>query len=246
MNRLTHVQNANQIGQLPARLYSTERHHLNLTEFEHLLRTLGAYWQMPAGNPQAPHVQLSSGEHSNLFLNVATLLTYPNVTDMLASAMVHLVREVFPEKIDWVVGSDHSGAAITFAMARILGARAEFFEKGVVDGRKVQLWKRQQIPQEQTVLFVEELTTTLGTIEQMFEGFALGNRETPTIVPLIPVIVDRTGAKNLLVRGKQVKGLYTYPDARSWKADECGFCPKSPLIQKPRDNWDFLMAHCAP
>jgi len=245
MNRLTQVQHADQILGLPASHFSIQHRHLNHEEFEHLLRVLGAYWRMPPGNPEAPHVELSSLEHSNLFLNVATLLTFPNVTDMLASAMVHMVREVFPQKIDWVVGSDHSGAAITFAIARILGARAEFFEKSVVDGRKVQLWKRQQIQRGETVLFVEELTTTLGTVEQMFEGFARGNLETPTIVPLVPVIVDRTGAKNLLVHGRPIKALYTYPDARSWKANECGFCPTSPLVKKPRDNWKYLMTHCA-
>jgi orotate phosphoribosyltransferase len=252
MHRLLNVATPNVIRYIEPSEFRKKNDVLRQNEFEHLLRVLNAYWRRP-NRPDAPHVRLSSGKHSNLFLNLAIPFTYPNLRHILAWAMIHLMRQYDQLPIHWVVSSDHAGAAIMFTISDLLGARCDFCEKGVEfeegtgkNMKKSQDWKRHQIKTEERVLIVEELTTTTGTIEQMLEGIKAGNNTPISLVPFIPVIVDRTGQADLSVQGIPVRGVYTYSDARSWNEDDCELCRQgSRLIDKPRLHWAELMADCA-
>lgn len=228
--------------------YEGENKAITMREFHHIMRVLNAYWQHD-GTADAPHVRLSSGLHSSLFLNVALALTYPPLTDIFAYAIVNLVRKHYKGPIDWVIGSDHSGANLAYAVARLLKARSDFTEKRVetVNGEqmKFQDWKRFPIGEKERVLLVEELTTTAGTIMQMMEGITNGTPHRVQFVPIIAAIVNRTGVPRLSVNRKEVHGLFTYPP-NQWTPDECPLCRiGSEVIDKPRHEWKRLMAHCA-
>ena len=69
---------------------------------------------------------------------------------------------------DWVIGSDHAAATLSFEVARQFGVKHDFTQKG---SGKSQVWNRFDIHPDETVLQVEELVTTSLTLDEVRKGF---------------------------------------------------------------------------
>ncbi|MCX7047099.1 MAG: hypothetical protein NTX50_16630 [Candidatus Sumerlaeota bacterium] len=157
-------------------------------EFEEMLRVAEAFW-LYSGNPADPHAGMTSGRHTNGYIDVLRLLSYSNICLAAAQAMALKIRAEYHGPIDWVIGSDHAGAALAQNVAVWLGARSDFTEKGP---DKSQLWKRFQIKKGEVVLQVEELMSTALTFGEVRKGIRTGNVEPVTFAPVAGVLVHRS------------------------------------------------------
>lgn len=103
------------------------------------------------------HFKLSSGLHSDTYLQCAKLLMHPEYADVLCCELATKIREKIPGKIDLVVSPAMGGVVVGYEVARQLGLPAIFCER--VDG-KFEFRRGFEVPQGANVLIVEDVVTT--------------------------------------------------------------------------------------
>ncbi len=147
-------------------------------EVTHILEVCDAYW-VHNGDPAMPHALLTSDKHSDGFVNAGKALVYPVLSELFADQLGILVRQVYDGPIDWVVASDHAAATIGYAVSNRFGVhvRYDFTEKDPDPKKKDQHWGRHEVAEGEAVLQVEELITTLLTMQAVRAGL---RRATPT------------------------------------------------------------------
>lgn len=206
----------------------------------HILELCEALW-LHSGDPKDPHAELTYGKCSNGFVDTLRALRYTNVCDILAYHMAHAIEAKLDEMdykvgIEWVVGSDHAGAVFSHDVARCFMAQHDFTEKGGPDGKQ-QLWKRFAIQPDESVLQVEELMTTSGTLMAVRKGIRDGNPNPVTFVPVVGVLVHRSGVYEF--EGAPVVYLAHY-DISVWEPKDCPLCAAGSKRLRPKQNWAEL------
>ena len=107
------------------------------------------------------HFKLSSGLHSQNYLQCALVLQYPDVAEKLAAA----IAKRFPkEKIDLVIGPALGGITLAYEVARTLKARGLFTERQ--EGAMV-LRRGFTIERGEKALVVEDVITTGGSTKEV-------------------------------------------------------------------------------
>lgn len=206
---------------------------VTVEEFRHIAELCGALW-LHAGDPAAPHAELTSGKCSNGFVDVLRVLCHVNLCDILARELWRKVREVYTGPVDWVIGSDHAGAALSHSVAREFCAKHDFTEKGP---EKTQLWKRFVIEPDEVVLQVEELMITSGTLTAVRQGIRQGNPHPVTFAPVVGVLVHRSNVYE--IEGSPVAHFAHY-DINVWNPAECPLCKAGSKRLRPKQNWAEL------
>ena len=211
---------------------------LDKDEITHILKLCDALW-LHSGDPKHPHAELTSGKCSNGFVDVLRMLKYTQLCSLMANQMVNKFRSGYPDlHIDWVIGSDHAGAAISQAVATILGAQYDFAEKDP-SGSKKQIWKRFKIQPEETVLQVEELVTTTGTLEAVRSGILDYHDYKIKFAPAVITLVHRSSAYEF--NGSPILHLVHY-DIQTWEPADCPLCAQGSKRLRPKQNWVELTA----
>lgn len=103
------------------------------------------------------HFKLSSGLHSDTYLQCARLLQHPDRADLLCSELASIIREKIKTKIDLVVAPAMGGLIVGYEVARQLGLPSIFCER--VDG-KFEFRRGFEVPKGANVLIVEDVVTT--------------------------------------------------------------------------------------
>lgn len=103
------------------------------------------------------HFKLSSGLHSDTYLQCAKLLSHPDRADVLCKELAKIIRSKISQKIDLVVAPAMGGVVIGYEVARQLGVQSIFCER--VEGQ-FQFRRGFEIPQGANVLIVEDVVTT--------------------------------------------------------------------------------------
>lgn len=133
------------------------------------------------------HFLLSSGKHSDRYVQCAKLLMYPERAEEVCKVIKKKLEDA-NVKVDAVVGPAMGGIVIAYELARALGVRAMFTER---ENEEMTLRRGFFINEGEKVLVVEDVVTTgkssLETIKVLKEHGAevLG----------IASIVDRTNGK---------------------------------------------------
>jgi len=215
---------------------------LNDDAIKHILSLCDAFWAydyMYEGNPKKPHALLTSGKHSDGFVDVLRALRFTNLCRIFANQMVDKLNQFLLEqghqdkKIAWVIGSDHAGATLSHTVATILNVQHDFTEKGP---DKTQLWSRFPIGPDELVLQVEELIRTTSTLEAVRRGIRQGND--PNRVQFMPCVMT------LVHRSP----IYTFEDApilhllhldiQVWDDKEhCPLCAAGSEALRPKHDW---------
>jgi orotate phosphoribosyltransferase len=205
-------------------------------EFAHIARLLNAFW-MHDGNPESPHALLTKGKHSNGFINCGIPLSYANLCAIMAGELLKRIRKMYTGPIDWVVGSDHAGAALACNIAGLIEGptRFDFCEKGAGG---TQLWKRHQIAENARVLHVEELMTTAGTASTVRRGIREGNEAPVLFIPLVAVLVHRS--IEVEVESHPVIHAFHF-DIENWAPEDCPLCKQGSEAIRPKGNWERLV-----
>lgn len=199
----------------------------------HIFQVCEALW-LHNGDDDAPHAELTSGKCSNGFVDVLRVLKFSNLCHILAWELVKKIQRCGLGKIDWAIGSDHAGAALSHSVAYWLNALNDFTEKGE---HKTQRWKRFAIQPEERVLQVEELVTTAGTIEAVRRGIRDGNPHPVEFAPAIACLIHRSDIYE--VEKHPIIFLAHY-DIKVWEPENCPLCANGSKRVRPKQNWAAL------
>ena len=166
------------------------------------------------------HFKLSSGLHSEKYLQCALVLQHPDVSEKMANA---LAAKFAGTKIDLVVGPALGAVTFAYEVARSLGVRGLFTER---DEGKVVLRRGFTIGEGEKVLIVEDVVTTgLSTKEVIDAVKANGG-----IVVGVASIIDRSDAKpDYGVRFESLAKVRV----RTYKPEECPLCKQGSPAVKP-------------
>lgn len=120
------------------------------------------------------HFQLSSGLHSEFYLQCALVLQHPEYAEFLGKEIANKVRAI---EIDTVISPAIGGIVIGYEVARALNIRAIFAER--VQG-KFTLRRGFEIHSGEKVLIVEDVVTTggssreIGSMVKLKKGHVVG------------------------------------------------------------------------
>jgi len=133
------------------------------------------------------HFLLTSGKHSNRYIQCAKVLKNPKSTEMLANELAKKLTGEY----DLVVGPAMGGVIVAYEMGRQLGISALFTER---ENGKMTLRRGFEIPPQSRVLVVEDVITTGGSVQEVVDLV----KEAGGIVVDVAVLVDRSGGNHVL------------------------------------------------
>ncbi|WP_339062379.1 orotate phosphoribosyltransferase [Tepidibacillus marianensis] len=166
------------------------------------------------------HFLLTSGRHSNRYMQMAQLLQYPDQTEKLCRI---LAERLATEEIDLVVSPAVGGILVGYEMAKILNTRNIFCER---ENGKMTLRRGFQIQPGEKVLVAEDVVTTGGSVKEVINVI----RENGGNVVEVGVLVDRSnGTVEFGVPFQSILSL----EVESYVPDICPLCKEglSPAIK---------------
>src|SRR5665647_1723279 len=104
------------------------------------------------------HFKLTSGRHSNRYMQCAQVLQYPNFTEQLAA---HIADKYADADIEVVIGPAMGGIIVAYEVARQLKVPGIFCER---ENGKMALRRGFRLYPGQRVLVVEDVVTTGGSV----------------------------------------------------------------------------------
>lgn len=165
------------------------------------------------------HFLLSSGLHSDRYLQCALILAHPSHAATLGKALA----EKLGVKPDLVVSPAMGGLIIGHEVARALGVRHYFTER--VDGTMT-LRRGFSLKPGERVLVIEDVVTTGKSTKEVFEVV----RAAGASVIAAGSIVDRSEGKSAL--DVPYAALWT-ASAPSWRPEDCPPCRAGTPFVKP-------------
>jgi orotate phosphoribosyltransferase len=166
------------------------------------------------------HFLLSSGLHSDRYLQSALVLQQPNIATRLCAALAESFKD---ERIQVVIAPALGGVFVSHETARALGVRALFAER--VNG-ELTLRRGFTIKQGERVLVVEDVITTGKSTRETIDVV----RKAGGTVVAAASLVDRSGGKADL--GVPYRSLVTL-DVPTYTADNCPMCKSGSTPVKP-------------
>lgn len=211
-------------------------------EVTHVLKIADCFW-MHSGKPKDPHASLTSDKCSNGFINVLVALSYTQICDLLGAMIALKICTEYPG-LDghktWVAGSAYAALDLSYTVALCLGARHLSLEKGPDGG---QICQRFQIAPDETVIQVEELVTTLKTMDAVRRAIIEGNKASDgglipvRFAPFVATLVHRSPVEEF--EGGPILWLAHY-DIDTWGPGDCPLCAQGSERIKPKvpaENW---------
>lgn len=175
---------------------------------------------LETGGLRKGHFLLSSGLHSDTYLQCAQILQYPKLAQELAREMAQKLRG---EKIDVVVGPAMGGITWAYQLGLTLGCRAIFAERS----EDVMTLRRGfTIGKGERVLVAEDVSTTGGSAQEVVRLIAGGGAE----VAGVALLADRTAGA--LDFGVPYYSLYQLRP-HAWNREECPLCKENMPFDRP-------------
>ena len=175
-----------------------------------------------AGAIQKGHFKLTSGVHSDTYIQCAQVMQYPGFMHNLCS---ELGKKFRGDDIDIIVGPAIGGIIMAHVMARVLGpwVRAIFTER---ENGKMTLRRSFEIKEGEKVIVVEDVTTTGSSVREVMD--IVKSRQGKVVG--VGVLIDRSGGK--VDFGIKTEKLLTV-DIKTYLPEECPLCKKGIPVVKP-------------
>lgn len=141
-----------------------------------------------AGALMRGHFVLSSGLHSDTYLNKSIVSMHPERTERLCKALAEKVRASIAEKIDFVISPAMGAIIYGYETARWLKVPFMFVER--VDG-EFQLRRGFSVPKGAKVLVVEDIVSTGLSARECIDAV----RKAGADVVALACFIDRSGGK---------------------------------------------------
>ena len=173
-----------------------------------------------AGALMEGHFLLSSGRHSDRYLEKALVLQYPmNVERMCRE----IARRFADAQAEVVIGPTTLGVVLAYEVAKHLGIRSIFAER---EGEGRALRRGFRIEPGQRVLVVDDILTTVGSVRDVLEVV----KEWGGIPVGVGVLVDRS--ESALDFGVRLESLLRM-EVKSYSAEDCPLCRQGLTLVKP-------------
>lgn len=166
------------------------------------------------------HFRLSSGLHSEKYLQCALVLQHPDVAEKLSR---ELAKKFSKEKIDVVIGPALGGVTFAYEVARAIGARGLFTERQ--DGEMV-LRRDFSVERGEKVLVVEDVVTTGGSTKEVIDVVKSFGGE----VVGVGSIIDRSSER--VDFGAPFSALAKIK-VETFEEKNCPLCKKNIPVTKP-------------
>jgi orotate phosphoribosyltransferase len=175
-----------------------------------------------AGAIQKGHFKLTSGVHSDIYIQCAQVMQYPEFMNNLCS---ELGKKFRGDDVDVIVGPAVGAIIMAHVMARVLGpwVRAIFTER---ENGKMTLRRSFKIKKGEKVLVVEDVTTTGSSVKEVIDIV----KERQGKVVGVGALIDRSGGK--IDFGVKTQSLLTL-DIKTYLPEVCPLCKKGIPAVKP-------------
>lgn len=204
-----------------------------MTNWKQVFQDNGAIW-IHDGNAKRPHALLTSGLHSNGFVNCTYITQQPSLLQRIVSAPDGLAPLLPKEKPDWVIGSAFGAITLAHSIALQLGSRAGFTEKD----QDLMNLSRFELSPSNRVLVVEDTISTGGSTLKTMTGLLKAGVPEQNILPFIVCLVNRSGKNDL--KGKEIRALLTL-QIHTWRPEECPLCQEGSSAIRPKSHWHELI-----
>ncbi|MDR5659324.1 orotate phosphoribosyltransferase [Serpentinicella sp. ANB-PHB4] len=162
------------------------------------------------------HFLLTSGRHSNQYMQCAQLLQYPEYAEEISKGLADNFRE---DNIDVVIGPAMGGIIISYEIARQLKVKNLFAER---ENGKMVLRRGFSIPKGARVLIAEDVITTGGSVREVMDIV----KEQGAEVAGVAVLVDRSNGT--IDFGTKLAAALT-TEVISYDPAECPICKEGKL-----------------
>ena len=166
------------------------------------------------------HFLLSSGLHSDKFLQSALLMQYPYIAEKIVD---ELVKKIYDIKFTTVVSPAIGGIRFGYELARQMGKRSLFTER--VDG-EMTFRRGFSLEEGELVLVAEDIVTTGKSTKECIAAIEKAGGK----VVGITTLVDRSGGK----------ASFDYPfyplmqiEVQTYEPDNCPLCKQGSKPVKP-------------
>lgn len=168
------------------------------------------------------HFRLTSGRHSNKYLQCAKIFRNTKYSEELCAA---LAEQFADDGVDVVIGPAMGAVQMAYEVSRHLKCE-NFFAEREADG-KMALRRGFEVKPGMKVLLVEDVVTTGGSVKEVLELVKAAGAD----VVGIGSIVDRTGGK--IDFGVPFKAVISV-EVESWEPEDCPLCKEGKLeVVKP-------------
>jgi len=155
------------------------------------------------------HFLLSSGKHSNRYVQCAKVLRYPDQAAKVLSLVVDKIKDL---EIDLVVGPAMGGVVVSYELGRQLGKEAVFTER---KDNVMELRRGFEVKPGARIIIAEDVVTT-----------GKSTKETKKVLEELGGVV--VGVACIANRTKGDIGMPIYSaidlDIQVYEADECPLC----------------------
>jgi orotate phosphoribosyltransferase len=170
------------------------------------------------------HFLLTSGMHSNKYVEKFRLIEQPQSLDLVCSAMADLYKD---QEVNLILGAAVGGILISGGVGRELNVKHIFTERV---NRMMELRRGFEINEKSKVLIVEDIVTTGGSVFELIDIINKFNGE----VVGVTSILDRN--KKPIDFGVPYVPLVQYP-VESWDEDNIPlWLDEIPLTQRGRSG----------
>ena len=160
------------------------------------------------------HFKLTSGLHSDRYIDKMKILQYPLYTQWIANEMA---KPFADDEIDVVIGPAMGGIILAYEVAKVLNKIA-FFTNRDKEGKMV-LRKSFDLKVGAKVLVVEDIVTTGGSVFEVLKLL----KEKEVIVKGVSLIIDRSGGEvDFGVKTNALKRL----KVEAFDPEDCPLCKK--------------------
>ena len=174
-----------------------------------------------AGVLMEGHFRLTSGRHSNKYLQCAKIFRNTKYSEELCSALAEHFKN---DNIELVIGPALGAIQMAYEVSRAIGCENFFAER---ENGVMTLRRGFAVKPNQRVLIVEDVVTTGGSVREVID---LVNQQGGNVVG-VGSIVDRTGGK--IEFGVPFKAVISM-NVESWEPDECPLCKEGKIdLVKP-------------
>lgn len=180
-----------------------------------------------AGAVLEGHFLLTSGRHSDLFMQMSQVWQFPRATEAVASALARKVAERLGRGVaQSVLGPAMGGVILGYEVARALGLRAIYAEK---EGDGMALRRGFRVTPGERFLVVEDALTTGGSVRKAIAALTAAGG----VAVAVAVAVDRSGSQVDL--GLPLISLLQL-DLASYPSDDCPLCRSGVTLQRPKHS----------
>ncbi len=174
------------------------------------------------------HFRLSSGRHSDQYLQCALVLQYPWYAEKLCNALGEMAKPLAPKA---VVSPALGGVVVGQELARALKVRAIFTERNK-ETDTMELRRGFTVEKGEKIFAVEDVITTGKSVKEAIQVI----RSLGAEVVGAGCLIDRSGGKNTF--DVPLKSLVAMV-VESWEEKDCPLCRKGLPVVKPGSRNKF-------